>query len=403
MDPMKICCVTWNTSNCNTLPKVDFITDILVISLQECYKPLENFSNRFKYTRTFIMYGFKTIVCSNVKLELKVTRIGLGPLGFFNKGAIITNINNEVTHINAHLSAHFENNDIRVYQIKKIISLIPTVSKTVILTGDLNFRMNYASAKYDLEKRLATLNNLAKLKQIELQSQNQVQRKTDKLDSHKEKNKMGVLATLVKFFMTYKTKDLEKRSISISVNALNMIIRAMHVQKLKFIQNSEIIQRDRGKSVYKQEIDKIESNNPKTIATYFYDPRIDQIKKVKKMYPEFKEAAIRFLPTFKYKGNYLSYLRSPSYCDRILVASLYSVVFKDYYTLQDICSSDHKPVICCFEIGCQPMKRTLKLLAFKPMRLRIFLTYFYIALFAIYCAIYDHKLDIFILFVTITS
>jgi hypothetical protein len=136
---MKICTMTWNAHGEPRVPEKMIDADVLVISLQECYK-IPQIKYFFKYTRVCSMFGIKTIILSNNQINVKFYRIGLGIFGFVNKGFIASRINEKIMHINAHLAPHEYNNHIRLAQLEKIVGFIDDKIMTVILTGDLNFR-----------------------------------------------------------------------------------------------------------------------------------------------------------------------------------------------------------------------------------------------------------------------
>lgn len=76
----------------------------------------------------------------------------------------------------------------------------------------------------------------------------------------------------------------------------------------------------------------------------------DQGDEFKQLNPQFKEEEIHFKPTYKYCQNGYDPARRPSYCDRVMVASIFNVEFKEYRSLDQIKTSDHKPVVCWFTI-----------------------------------------------------
>ncbi|EJW04024.1 hypothetical protein EDEG_01689 [Edhazardia aedis USNM 41457] len=80
---------------------------------------------------------------------------------------------------------------------------------------------------------------------------------------------------------------------------------------------------------------------------------IDQIRHFQQKYPEFVESEITFEPTYKYEPgtDKFSKKRVSSYCDRILVCSNKAIKFDTYSSINDIKSSDHKPVFANFGIG----------------------------------------------------
>ncbi|ELA41389.1 uncharacterized protein VICG_01630 [Vittaforma corneae ATCC 50505] len=76
----------------------------------------------------------------------------------------------------------------------------------------------------------------------------------------------------------------------------------------------------------------------------------DQADGFKRRYPQFREEKIHFKPTYKYRQNSYDLSRTPSYCDRVMVASAFRVSFDEYSSLDKITLSDHKPVICRFKV-----------------------------------------------------
>lgn len=76
----------------------------------------------------------------------------------------------------------------------------------------------------------------------------------------------------------------------------------------------------------------------------------DQAVEFFKEFPVFKESEISFKPTYKYIKHVLSPSRTPSFCDRILVASKRKVVFDHYNSMENITDSDHKPVYSLFRL-----------------------------------------------------
>lgn len=116
----------------------------------------------------------------------------------------------------------------------------------------------------------------------------------------------------------------------------------------------------------------------------------DQCDIFKRKNLQFKEEKISFLPTYKFEissklndTNLTNYDKSrvPSYCDRIMVASLFKIEFYRYVSLKKINLSDHKPVVCIFNIS--PVKTQKKLFSVEVNKLKIrrMVTDFYIFLF----------------------
>lgn len=139
---MDICAITWNTHGKSLIPEVDSNLSTILISLQECYAipEITALKARFKEVKVSSMFGLKTIIASNIPLKTSFIKLGQGHFGFVNKGFIATVINNDTVHINAHLTAHEWNNQKRIEQLREILRFIHSNVKTVILTGDLNFR-----------------------------------------------------------------------------------------------------------------------------------------------------------------------------------------------------------------------------------------------------------------------
>lgn len=81
--------------------------------------------------------------------------------------------------------------------------------------------------------------------------------------------------------------------------------------------------------------------------------RFDQCNEFKRLYPMFKEHPICFGPTYKYINNTdtLSGKRQPAWCDRILVSSIHEVMFEGYGSIEDMRSSDHRPVLAMFRMS----------------------------------------------------
>lgn len=86
----------------------------------------------------------------------------------------------------------------------------------------------------------------------------------------------------------------------------------------------------------------------------------DQCNEFKRAYPSFSEGIIDFKPTYKYivHTNELCSKRQPSWCDRVFVSSSYTSTFNLYRSAYDVKISDHKPVVCVFEIDGKRIDRT---------------------------------------------
>lgn len=147
---MRIFSVTWNTHGTRELPILETTADLITISLQECYSSpdMSILGKEFEHRVSKSMFGLQTVILSKSRIEAKTIRIGLGPCGFVNKGFIATRINRSILHINAHLQAHDHNHEKRLRQLKSILEFCKGMevatgqrTDTVILSGDLNFRM----------------------------------------------------------------------------------------------------------------------------------------------------------------------------------------------------------------------------------------------------------------------
>jgi len=216
---MRVTAFTWNMHGGTTLPELETDADLHIISLQESSGWVFP-KIRDRHIRICSMFGLRTIVGSRDPLKVEFFRMGLGPLGFINKGFIVASINDHIIHVNAHLAPHDHNMHLRLQQLDRILKFIRRDAQVIILTGDLNFRC---------------------------------------------------------------TPD-------------------------------------------------------------------DQGAEFLRMHLSFKEGAIRFKPTYKYVADRYDTSQVPSYCDRVLVASIFRVRFLLYTSLDDVFLSDHKPVLCKFEI-----------------------------------------------------
>ncbi|KAM0681009.1 hypothetical protein GINT2_000792 [Glugoides intestinalis] len=76
----------------------------------------------------------------------------------------------------------------------------------------------------------------------------------------------------------------------------------------------------------------------------------DQAEEFKRQFLDFEEAKINFKPTYKFNKSEYVKSRSPSFCDRVMIASKFATQFIKYYSIEKICESDHKPVVCEFKI-----------------------------------------------------
>lgn len=81
--------------------------------------------------------------------------------------------------------------------------------------------------------------------------------------------------------------------------------------------------------------------------------QLKQQQKLKKSFVDFNEAAIGFLPTYKFdvdtdQWDSSSKNRAPAWCDRILWTGSGTTKCIEYRSHPKICSSDHKPVSALF-------------------------------------------------------
>lgn len=250
---MKICALTWNANGNKELPDFETDADLIILSLQECYRmpSIDGIKADFRFVETHSMFGLKTIIASREPFHVEFCKIGQGALRFINKGFIAAKINGRTMHINAHLAAHEHKNDRRMAQLKEIVEFVGKDIETLILSGDLNFR--------------CTPN--------------------------------------------------------------------------------------------------------------------DQGEEFKRKYSDFKEAVINFKPTYKFKGNEYDKRRRPSFCDRVIVASCFAVDFREYRSIESVCDSDHKPVICEFSISQKKIKKFLFSGNKSSFYLKAVLTSFFVFLY----------------------
>ncbi|TBU18649.1 phosphatidylinositol 5-phosphate phosphatase [Ordospora colligata] len=161
---MEIAVLSWNMNGRDGLERVSVIADsqqadIVLLSFQECFSPSQNKVRRIM-AKAFPHYSVasvnrvcglwsvvlcKTSGCAR-DVEVNTMRIGLGVLGMINKGACISKLSNGVVFVSCHLSAHLENNERRMQQIRTVFECIndkETVSNTrlLVIAGDMNFRM----------------------------------------------------------------------------------------------------------------------------------------------------------------------------------------------------------------------------------------------------------------------
>ena len=81
---------------------------------------------------------------------------------------------------------------------------------------------------------------------------------------------------------------------------------------------------------------------------------VDQGREFRSTYDFFYESPIQFPPTYKYRKGILDARRTPSYCDRILVASKATVTWHKYNSMDSVISSDHKPVYAVIDVEDNP-------------------------------------------------
>jgi hypothetical protein len=116
----------------------------------------------------------------------------------------------------------------------------------------------------------------------------------------------------------------------------------------------------------------------------------DQLLEFKRRYPIFREDDITFKPTYKYIINTHEYSHDahkvPSWCDRVLYASKYELIFDKYVSIESVTSSDHKPVISSLAVNISRKIRDGKLLDLIPeenLNYKLVLT-------QLYCFAYEH-------------
>lgn len=152
-------------------------SDVILVSLQEHFtlrsnilKVLSKVLPEHKVLSTSRALGLWSMVLSKKSYDVQTMRIGLGPFGFPNKGACITKIASELVFVSCHLTAHVENNDVRLSQILKIFECTcdeETVRdvKTVIIAGDMNFRVasTKCHATYSAARQFDQCNDFKKM------------------------------------------------------------------------------------------------------------------------------------------------------------------------------------------------------------------------------------------------
>ncbi|KXN70560.1 DNase I-like protein [Conidiobolus coronatus NRRL 28638] len=119
-----------------------------------------------------------------------------------------------------------------------------------------------------------------------------------------------------------------------------------------------------------------------------YNEENDQLHQHRTTFPFlgwFREATITFPPTYKYivNSSKIDYTRTPSWCDRVLVAvrppneelaeemksddntPYHPLHFKDYQSVQSIQLSDHRPVYCHFVVDLISSSQTNPIFEFE--------------------------------------
>ncbi|KAG5860302.1 hypothetical protein KMI_02g03950 [Encephalitozoon hellem] len=171
---MLVTVLSWNVNNregvADAIPKIlrDCKSDMILISLQEHFdlysgvaKSVVKMCPSYRVVSVDRVFGVWSIVLSKERHTASAMRMGLGPLGFINKGVCMTRISNGIIFISCHLSAHQENNKKRLDEVRRIFECICDEESlkstdTVILAGDMNFRiakgarvLSYLRAKKD--------------------------------------------------------------------------------------------------------------------------------------------------------------------------------------------------------------------------------------------------------------
>ncbi|AFN83941.1 inositol polyphosphate-5-phosphatase [Encephalitozoon romaleae SJ-2008] len=284
---MLVTVLSWNVNNKegvgDAIPKILGHTnsDMILISLQEHFdvyssviKPVLKMYPSYRVISVDRVFGLWSIVLSKERYTASTIRMGFGPLGLINKGVCVTKISNGVIFISCHLSAHQENNKKRLKEIRKIFECICDEESlkstdTVILAGDMNFRISGGLKNLDYSKA-------------------------------KEN---------------------------------------------------------------------------------------DQCNEFKRAYPSFSEGIIDFKPTYKYivATNELCSERQPSWCDRVFVSTSYTSTFNAYRSAYNVKISDHKPIVCVFEVGGKRIDRTaIPMVGYNGHQVIRGFTRFY-------CGIYEYR------------
>lgn len=154
---MLVTVISWNVNNRRGVADavarlVGDESDMVLISLQEHFdlysdvvRSVLKMHPLYKVVSVSRVLGLWSIVLSRRRCAADVMRIGLGPLGFINKGACMTRLSNGVMFVSCHLSAHQGNNARRLEEARKIFECICSSEAlgsvdTVVLAGDMNFR-----------------------------------------------------------------------------------------------------------------------------------------------------------------------------------------------------------------------------------------------------------------------
>lgn len=158
----KIFSFTWNMHGTNRLPEMPQNADIIMIALQECYA-MPSFKILFPEYDVSIaesLFGLQSIILSRKKLGVRSKKFGLGYLGFPNKGFIAIIIEDSILHINTHLAPFECNQKKRMSQISEIFhSTYEAMIDTVVLSGDMNFRMILNSSGHERDSYEGIDNN----------------------------------------------------------------------------------------------------------------------------------------------------------------------------------------------------------------------------------------------------
>ncbi|ADM12457.1 inositol polyphosphate-5-phosphatase [Encephalitozoon intestinalis ATCC 50506] len=167
---MLVTVFSWNVNNregvADAIPEIlgDQKSDMILISLQEHFdsqstvaKSIQKMYPSYRMISVDRMFGLLSIVLSKERHTVERIKMGFGILGFINKGVCVTKISNGIMFISCHLSAHQENNKKRLKEIRRIFECVCDSEsvrnvKTVILAGDMNFRIAGGSRSLDYLK-----------------------------------------------------------------------------------------------------------------------------------------------------------------------------------------------------------------------------------------------------------